>query len=99
MTESSPSLVEAIRVAVEFLAVYMAAESEEEVQAVGEYVQARLTGPNAVDSEMLIVGQLALAQALLISMATKDGEPAGNIHAYAADWLNQFSTMLGNMQL
>ncbi|WP_194817968.1 hypothetical protein [Nocardia sp. XZ_19_385] len=93
-----PSLGRYVRIAIEFMTMYMAADDQPSIEEAAEHIKSRLTGPDAVDPEAVIVGQLLLGQALLIDLAQGCGVTTSEgYRAFAGEWLREHAPFLGDL--
>ncbi|MEU3480898.1 hypothetical protein ACI2LO_33835 [Streptomyces sp. NPDC033754] len=94
MTEPTPKATQAVRLAIEFLTPYVAADTEEKRAQAAKYIAQRLSGPDALDPIHVIRGQLHLNELLLLSLAKANGTPSEDCRDWAGQWLRTSSPQL-----
>jgi hypothetical protein len=94
MTEPLPDDTQAVRFAIEFLTLHMAADTEEERVEACEYVVRRLSREDAPDPVQVLRGQLFLNEILLLSLAKANGAQPAECRAWAGWWLRTHSPRL-----
>lgn len=91
MTEPVPNATQAVRLAIEFLTPYMAADTEAKRAEAAEYIGQRLSGPDPLDPLHVIRGQLYLNELLLLSLAKANGAQPDEYREWAGEWLRTSS--------
>lgn len=91
MTEPTPDATQAVRLAIEFLTPYVAADTKEKRAEAAEYIAQRLSGTDALDPIHVIRGQLYLGELLLLSLAKANGAQPEEYRQWAGQWLRTSS--------
>ncbi|MEV7004399.1 hypothetical protein AB0N62_43335 [Streptomyces sp. NPDC093982] len=94
MTEPLPDATHAVRLAIEFLTLYVAADTEEKRMEAGHYIGQRLSGADAPDPLQVLRGQLFLNEVLLLSLAEAKGAEPADCRTWAGWWLRTHSSQL-----